>query len=79
MNVILSYYSDPSIQFDVWILDYSLADIWQQDNTYDLLKRTNKFYVLTDGNYQTSTFVNNALKRYQEPDYKQLSQQEIES
>ncbi|MDE5841442.1 MAG: hypothetical protein K2H11_00490 [Malacoplasma sp.] len=79
MDVILSYYPDPNVQFDVWILDYSLTDIWQQNNTYDLLKRTNKFYVLTDGNYQTSVFVNNALKRYKEPGYVQLSQQEIEN
>ncbi len=79
MNTILNYYSDQNILFDVWILDYTLADIWQQDNTYDFIKRVNKFYVLTDGNYQTSIFINNALKVYQQPDYVQLSQQEIQT
>ena len=77
--------TDSKNQFDIWIPDFSLIDVWKNSNQqlrpsnfYKLIQNTNKVNVLTDGNYQTLTFVNDVLKRLNTNANRQFSQNEME-
>lgn len=82
LSDLVSYYTGldgNNFTFDLWVVDATLEDIYNNDNdTYDFMKHVNKVYVLTDGNYQAYTFINDALNRYNTPGYVQLTQDQIE-
>ena len=81
---LLSYYQtqkkDNNFTFDIWIVDGALEDFWKNNSdNYDFIKHINKIYILTDGNYQTYYFINNAKARWQSENYTQLTEEEIEA
>lgn len=68
LNLILNYYLKKfgnDIKFDIWIPDLSIASVWKNhyDGFLNFLPFVNHIYVLSDGNAQTYSFVNDYIKR----------------
>lgn len=87
LNDLISYYDEKfkdqnkDYKFDLWMSEISLVELWEHnlvETNYNFIKHVNKIYLLTDGNYQTYSFVNDAVNRYNQDGYKQLTEQEVE-
>lgn len=82
---ILNHYNKISqdYKFDLWIVDGGLKDLWNKntdiETNYKFIKHINKIYVITDGNYQTYTFMGDVLNTYNQQYYQQLTVDQVET
>lgn len=80
---IYDYYKNTSIcgpvKFDVWTTEASLSESWNTWGFYDFFKHVNKFYVISDGNYQSYYFVWSVIDFYNRQSSAQMTDEELKN